>query len=73
MGVPESMVDVAVVSKDVGRLEVGPGLASIGRPSKAMRNLIVVPDVRAYPLEGVRQLGEAMQRCEGWAVELSHF
>ena len=47
------------------------GLAGVGRLSEAIRNLRLVPEVRAHLLEGVRQLGELLEKSEGWAVELT--
>ena len=71
VGVAESVADVAALSKEVGQLEVSPGLVGVGRLSEAIRNLRLVPEVRAHLLEGVRQLGELLERSEGWAVELT--
>ena len=66
-----SVADVSVLSEAVGPLEVSPGWAGVGRLLEAIRNLRLVPEVRAHLLEGVRQLREVLEKSECWAIELS--
>ena len=70
VGVAESVADVAALLEEVGWLQVGLGLAGVSRPQEAIGNMRLVPKVRAHLLEGVRRLGESLEKSEGWAIEL---